>query len=100
MILAESLLLVAQKPLAMRRCSHIVVAAFLAAMCVLPAAGQGYKANKVREKSEPEPLTFSRIISTNKMLDSNLFKLTRGWDSAEGHVDNGVYFNAFDDNYM
>ncbi|MBO4230859.1 MAG: hypothetical protein J5886_04195 [Bacteroidales bacterium] len=84
----------------MKRISYIALAAVLAAMCVLPAAGQSYKASKVRGKSEPEPLTFSRTITTNRMMNSDLFNLTRGWDSAEGHVDNGLYFNAFEDNYM
>ena len=83
MILAESLLLVAQKPLAMRRCSHIVVAAFLAAMCVLPAAGQSYKASKVREKSEPEPLEFKRsfTLNGNNKDKGDIYRYLYGWSS-------------------
>lgn len=46
----------------MRRVLHIALAAAMAALCVLPAAGQSYKASKVREKSEPEPLEFRKVF--------------------------------------
>lgn len=82
----------------MRPILHIALAATLAAICVLPVSGQDYRRNKVRV--EPEPLTFTRIITVSKELNPNLFELTRGWDLAKGSVDRGVYFNAFDDNYI
>ena len=84
----------------MRKITHIALAAALAAMCVLPAAGQSYKASKVREKSEPEPLTFSRVISSRMQLNSNLRETTRGWDIKSCGVETVTYWNTFGDNYM
>lgn len=43
----------------MKRILHIILAAGLAAFCVLPAAGQSYKKNKV--KTDPEPLEFRQL---------------------------------------
>ena len=82
----------------MRRSLHIVITAALAAICVLPAAGQNYKRNKV--KAEPEPLTFSRIIMSDKEIDPNLRETTRGWDSNECRIETITYWDTFDDNYM
>ena len=84
----------------MRKITHIALAAALAALCVLPAAGQSYKASKVREKSEPEPLSFSRSITTRKTISTNLRECTSGWKIKECELDNGTYWNAFDDNYI
>ncbi len=86
----------------MRRYLHIVVAAFLAAMCVIPAAGQSYKASKVREKSEPEPLTFSRNIDlelfSDKKFDPNLSGLLRDWKYSDGNdIVEYIFHNDFDD---
>ncbi len=67
----------------MRRYLHIVVAAFLAAMCVIPAAGQGYRQNKVKTKAEPEPLVFRKTY----MLDGKfrnkgeIYRYLSGWSS-------------------
>ena len=84
----------------MRKITHIALAAALAALCVLPANGQSYKASKVREKSEPEPLSFSRSITTRKTISTNLRECTSGWTIKECELDNGTYWNAFDDNYI
>ena len=84
----------------MRRYLHIVVAAFLAAMCVIPTAGQNYRASKVKEKAEPEPLSFSRSITSRKTINTNLRESTSGWEIKECDLDNGTYWNTFDDNYI
>lgn len=65
----------------MRRSLHIVIAAALAAICVLPAAGQSYKKNKVRP--EPELLTFSRRYDVYGKTQKELFWLTQKWPSSE-----------------
>ena len=66
----------------MRRLSHIAFAALLAAMCVLPAAGQNYKASKVREKSEPEPLEFRKtfILDSEKKAKREIYHDLNGWN--------------------
>ena len=90
----------------MKKIIHIALAAALAAMCVLPAAGQSYKASKVREKSEPEPLTFSRNIDlelfSNKQFDPNLSDLLRGWKYSNGddNVDYLFYQDFWGENYI
>lgn len=64
----------------MRRFIHIVVAAFLAAMCVIPAAGQNYKSSKVREKSEPEPLEFRKVFLMPGHKEKEQRELINKWD--------------------
>lgn len=82
----------------MRRSLHIVIAAALAAICLLPAAGQNYKRNKV--KAEPEPLSFSRIITSDKEFDSDLFNLTLDWNSSMCGFDRLSYWDSDGDNYL
>lgn len=84
----------------MRCCSHIVVAAFLAAMCVIPAAGQSYRQNKIKTKAEPEPLTFSRIITSGTIINPNLRNTINGWNSKKNGVEIVTYCNTFGENYL
>lgn len=62
----------------MRRSLHIVIAAALAAICVLPAAGQNYKRNKV--KAEPEPLEFRKVYWISSKDNDGLRTHLMKWD--------------------
>ena len=67
----------------MKKIIHIALAAAMAALCVLPAAGQSYKASKVREKSEPEPLEFRRsfTLDGNNKDKGDIYRFLYGWSS-------------------
>ena len=88
----------------MRKITHIALAAVLAAMCVLPAAGQSYKKNKVIH--DPEPLTFSRKIdldiNSDKKFDPNLHELLRGWNYSDrdDRVDYLFHHDMWGENYI
>jgi len=61
----------------MRRILHIVVAAALVAMCVYPAAGQGYRKNKV--KNDPEPLEIHRSYCIPEKTRSQIWDYFSLW---------------------
>ena len=84
----------------MRRLSHIAFAALLAAMCVLPAAGQNYKASKVREKSEPEPLEFRKVYCLPSNGRKEIRTALMRWEYHDFDMDLNGFPVGSDGNYM
>lgn len=62
----------------MKRIPHIVVAAALAALCVLPAAGQNYRRNKVI--NDPEPLEFRKVYWISSKDRDDIRQHLMKWD--------------------
>ncbi|MBQ6186037.1 MAG: hypothetical protein IJK48_09235 [Bacteroidales bacterium] len=63
----------------MKRILHIILAAVMAAFCVLPASGQSYKNYKV--KTDPEPLVFRKIYWFNDQEKDkgDIYRDLYGW---------------------
>ncbi|MBQ5979401.1 MAG: hypothetical protein IJL58_05225 [Bacteroidales bacterium] len=62
----------------MKRILHIILAAVMAAFCVLPASGQSYKKNKVR--TDPEPLEFRKVYWISSKNHDKVRKHLMKWD--------------------
>ena len=91
----------------MRRSLHIVIAAALAAICVLPAAGQSYKRNNVRP--EPEPLVFRKVYSLPGENSKDIYRLVAHWKCDDyniiftgggyGYESKGYYLSAHNQDF-
>lgn len=89
----------------MRRFIHIVIAAVLAAFCVLPASGQDYKQNRVKPtnhkvKTEPIPLVLSKTIELTTSIDSNWSDVMYGWNNEALGVDRLYHSREFGKDYI
>lgn len=89
----------------MKRILHIILAAGLAAFCVLPAAGQDFKQNRVKPanhkvKTEPIPLVLSKTIKLITPIDSNWSDVMYGWNNEALGVDRLYHRHEFGKDYI